>query len=95
MLPEGIITSHSDNYCSYVLNITTFLFPSEVIYLGGWIKNIWTLYQQKFLNLAPANLLARYLASSSNIYIQYGYELTFISVYSASWSKQYKNVYCW
>ncbi len=35
MPPEGI-TSHSDNYCSYyVLNITSFLFPSDGIYLGG------------------------------------------------------------
>ncbi len=37
MPPEGI-TSHSDNYCScYVLNITSFLFPSDGIYLGGWM----------------------------------------------------------
>ncbi len=37
MPPEGI-TSHFDSYCSYVLN-TTFIFPSDVIYLGGCIKN--------------------------------------------------------
>ncbi len=38
MPPEGI-TSPSDNYCSYyVLNITSFIFPSDGIYLGGWIK---------------------------------------------------------
>ncbi len=59
MPPEGI-TSHSDNYCSYVLNITSFLFPSDGIYLGGW---------KKILNLAPASLLARQLASANNIYL--------------------------
>ncbi len=38
MPPEGI-TSHFDNNGSYhVLNITSFLFTSDVIYLGGWIK---------------------------------------------------------
>ncbi len=58
MPPEGI-TSHSDNYCSYyVLNITSFLLN----------KYIWTLYQ-KILNLAPASLLARQLASANNIYL--------------------------
>ncbi len=70
MPPEGI-TSHSDNYCSYyVLNITSFLFPSDGIYLGGWIK-IFGLYIKKILNLAPASLLAnvRQLASANNIYL--------------------------
>ncbi len=69
MPPEGI-TSHSDNYCSYyVLNITSFLFPSDGIYLCGWIKNIWTLYLNKILNLAPASFLARQLKSANNIYL--------------------------
>ncbi len=68
MPPEGI-TSHSDNYCSYyVLNITSFLFPSDGIYLGGWIK-IFGFYIKTILNLAPASLLARQLASANNIYL--------------------------
>ncbi len=67
MPPEGI-TSHFDNYCSYVLNITSFLFPSDVIYLGGWIK-ILDFISKHFLNLAPASLLARQLASANNIYL--------------------------
>ncbi len=37
------ITSLSDNYCSYDLNSTSFIFPSDVIYLGGRI-HIFGLY---------------------------------------------------
>ncbi len=55
MLPEGI-TSHFDNYCSHVLNITSFLFPSDVIYLGGWIKYL-DFISENFLNLASVSLL--------------------------------------
>ncbi len=71
MSPEGI-TSHFDNYCSYhVLNITSFLFPSDVIYLGGWIKIFGTLY----LKITLSSLLARQLASANNIdSFQHGYE---------------------
>ncbi len=69
MPPEGI-TSHSDNYCSYyVLNITSFLFPSDGIYLGGWIKRYLDFISKNFLNLAPASLLARQLASANSIYL--------------------------
>ncbi len=33
-MPPENITTHFDNYCSYVLNITSFLFPSDVIRVG-------------------------------------------------------------
>ncbi len=74
MPPEGI-TSHFYHYCSYhVLNITTFLFTSDVIYQGGWIKCL-DFISKNYLNLAPASLLARQLASANNIYLfQHGYE---------------------
>ncbi len=49
MSPEGL-TSHIYNYCSYVLNITSFLFPSDVIYLGGWIKKYLALISTNVLN---------------------------------------------
>ncbi len=57
MPPEGI-TSHSDNYCSYyVLNSTSFLFPSDGIYLGGCIK-IFGLYIKKFPQLSTSKLVS-------------------------------------
>ncbi len=68
MPPEGI-TSHFYHYCSYVLNITSFLFPSDGIYLGGWIKIFGLYIKKNYLNLAPASLLARQLASANNIYL--------------------------
>ncbi len=53
-----VTTSHSDNYCSYyVLNITSFLFPSDGIYLGGWIK-IFGLYIKKFPQLSTSKLVS-------------------------------------
>ncbi len=75
MPPEGI-TSHSDNYCSYyVLNITSFLFPSDGIYIQVAEYRYLDFISKNVLNLAPASLLARQLASANNItYFQYGYE---------------------
>ncbi len=66
MLPVGI-TSHFDNYCSHVLNITSFLFPSDVIYLGGWIK-IFGLYIKKCAQLSISKLV-RQLDADNNIYL--------------------------
>ncbi len=68
-MPLEGITSHFDNYCSYVLNITSFLFTSDGIYLGGWIKIFGLYVYKKFLNLAPASLLARQFESANNIYL--------------------------
>ncbi len=74
MPPEGI-TSHFDNNGNYhVLNTTSFLFTIFGIYLVGWIK-IFGLISKNVLNLAPASLLARQLASGTIFtYVQYGYD---------------------
>ncbi len=61
-LPTLIIT--------VVMNISWYIFPSYVIYLGGWIKNIYLEFIPKtILNVAPASLLARQLTSANNIYL--------------------------
>ncbi len=44
------------------------IIPSDVIYLGGWIKYV-DFISKNVLNFAPASLLARQLASANNIYL--------------------------
>ncbi len=67
MPPEGITPTLIITVVYYVLNITSFLFPSDGLYLGGWIRYL-DFISKHLLNLAPASLLASQLASANNIY---------------------------